>query len=77
MTTAEKLGDVLERAKDWPEALQEELIEVSLAIESQMEGTHQLTAKEEVALQEGIKAADEGRFATKDEVQRALSEFRT
>ena len=70
------LQDVLERVESWPEAAQNELAEVALYIEAGLAGDYQPTTDELAGIDRGIKAADEGRFASQEEVEAAFAKFR-
>ena len=70
------LQDVLERVESWPEAAQNELAEMALDIEAGLAGDYQPTADELAGIDRGIKAADEDRFASDEEVEATLTKFR-
>ena len=70
------LKDLLERAKDWPEEAQEELVELGREIEGEITGHYRATADELKGIDRGLKAADAGRFATPAQVEKVLAKFR-
>jgi predicted transcriptional regulator len=75
-TKAKELKAILERAELWPEAAQDELIEIAQAIEGELKGEY-LAAPEELAgIDRGLRAAAEGRFATDEQVEAVLARFR-
>jgi len=70
------LAGILERVETWPEAAQEELAQIALEIEQDMTGTYRATPEELKAIDEGIAAANRGEFATDEEVEAVLANFR-
>lgn len=69
---ANRLKDVLERVKTWPEFEQEELAEYAEAIESRHGGDYEATAEE----LEGIDDGDRTGVASEKEVAAAFRTFR-
>ncbi len=72
----EKLQELLDRAKTWPTEAQDELVELGREIEGEVKGEYHATLKELQGIDRGLKAADEGRFASDAHVEQALAKFR-
>ncbi|MGJ4913299.1 hypothetical protein ACQR10_06285 [Bradyrhizobium sp. HKCCYLRH2060] len=73
-----KLTDVLERVDTWPAELQDELAELALDIEASVTGGDYQPSDQELAgIDRGLRAANEGRFASEDEVEAAFAKFRS
>jgi hypothetical protein len=70
------LQDVLERVETWPESAQNELAELALDIEAGLGGDYQPTPAELAGIDRGLKAANDGRFASDEEVEAAFAKFR-
>jgi hypothetical protein len=76
MTTA-SLASVIERVEAWPAEAQDELAEIALEIEAGMSGRDYDPTPEELAgIDRGLRAAEEGRFATDEEVEAVFAKFR-
>ena len=74
---AKVLKDVLERAENWPEEAQVELAQIALEIDAELgRGKYRATPDELAGIDRGLKAANEGRFATDDEVSRIFDKHR-
>jgi len=75
--TAKILKDVLERVKKWPEEAQTELAQIALEIDAGLgTGPYHATPKELAGIDRGLKAAQEGRLATDDQVSRIFEKHR-
>jgi predicted transcriptional regulator len=75
--TAKVLKEVLERVETWPEEAQEELAEIAREIDAGLKGgTYLATAEELAGIDRGLKAAEEGRFATDEQVEAVLAKHR-
>lgn len=61
--------NLLKEIASWPEADQQELVEVAREIESRRTGIYRLSETERAAVREGIDAADAGHFAPEDEME--------
>jgi len=71
------LADVLERVESWPAEAQEELAEIALEIDAGLAGkAYEPTPAELAGIDRGLRAAEEGRFATEEEVEAVLAKFR-
>ena len=71
-----KLKELLERAQDWPESAQWELGEIASEIETRLRhGTYHATPEELVGIDRGLKEAELGLFASKEEVEAVLAKF--
>jgi hypothetical protein len=68
----DRLKEVLERAKTWPESDQEELVEYAEEIERRHGGFYEATADE----LQGIDDGDRSGVATPEEVAAAFKSFR-
>ena len=71
-----ELKELLERAERWPSEAREELVAFGHEIEGEVSGTYQATPGELRGVERGLKAANEGRFASATEVEAALAKFR-
>jgi predicted transcriptional regulator len=72
-----QLADVLERVEQWPAQAQDELAEIARDIEASLGGDdYEASAAELVAIHVGLRAADEGRFASDQQVDAALRKLR-
>ena len=72
----QNLKELLEKAKDWPEEAQAELIELGREIEGEITGNYHATTDELKGIDRGLKAADAGKFATPAQVEKVLAKFR-
>lgn len=71
------LTQALERVEDWPPQWQDQLAEIALDIESQIkDGVYYPTADELAGIDRGLGDAEQGRFATEEEVEAAFAKFR-
>jgi predicted transcriptional regulator len=71
-----KLKELLKRAESWPEEDQQELALHAEAIESRHAGGYRASAEELEGIDRGLRDAEDGRFATDEEVERAFAQFR-
>ena len=72
-----KLTDVLERVEAWPAELQDELAELALEIDASAAGREYRPSDQELAgIDRGLRAANEGRFPSEDDVEAAFAKFR-
>jgi predicted transcriptional regulator len=75
--TTKSLAQMLERVEAWPTHAQDELAEIARDIdESLRKGDYEPTPPELAGIDRGLRAADEGRFATDEQVEAALSRLR-
>jgi hypothetical protein len=70
------MEDVMARVKTWSDAEQAELLECALEIEARRDGPYHATPEELEGIDRGVKAANEGRFATDEEVEAVFARFR-
>jgi hypothetical protein len=71
--TKDQIKAVLDRVPTWPEARQQELVEIALEIEAELAGTaYDATPDELAAIDEGLG----GEAASEDEVKEAFAIFR-
>ncbi len=71
-----KLTDVLERVAAWPAELQDELAELALEIDAGVAGGEYQPSDQELAgINRGLRAANEGRFASEEDVEAAFAKF--
>ena len=74
---SKRLAQVLERIESWPAQAQDELAEIANDIDEGISaGEYQPTEAELAGIDRGLKAADEGHFATDQEVEAALAKLR-
>jgi predicted transcriptional regulator len=72
-----QLAEILERVERWPAHAQDELAEIALNIEENLsKGDYEPTPEELAGIDRGLRAADEGRFATNEQVEAALARLR-
>jgi predicted transcriptional regulator len=72
-----ELAEVLERVERWPAQAQDELAEIARDIEESLgNGEYEPTEAELAGIDRGLRAADEGRFATDEQVETALAKLR-
>lgn len=72
-----RLAEALERVEAWPAEAQDRLAEIALDIEDALTGKEYEPTPEELAgIDRGLRAAEEGRFATDEEVEAVLAKFR-
>ena len=71
------LESALERVEQWPPGLQDQLAQIALEIDGEfVDGVYHASAEELAAIDEGLRAAAEGRFATEEEVEATFAKFR-
>jgi predicted transcriptional regulator len=72
-----RLAEALERVEAWPADAQDRLAEIALDIEDALTGEeYEPTQVELEGIDRGLRAAQEGRFATDQEVEAVLAKFR-
>jgi predicted transcriptional regulator len=74
--TKEQIATLFARVEAWPEAAQAELAQVARAIESEFSGEYVPTAGELAGIDRGLRDAEAGRFATKDEIEAVFAKHR-
>lgn len=71
------LVDVLERVESWPAEAQDELAQIALEIEAGLsDDLYEPTDEELAGIDRGIRAAEEGRFASEEQVEAVFAKFR-
>jgi predicted transcriptional regulator len=71
------LTEAMRRTESWPESAQEELAEIALEIDARVRGGRYHATPEELAgIDRGLKAAQEGRFATDQQVEAVFAKHR-
>ncbi len=71
------LTQVLERIEMWPPQAQDELAEIARDIEQSLHrGIYEPTSAELAGIDRGLRAADDDRFATEEQVEAALAKLR-
>jgi predicted transcriptional regulator len=71
-----RLKDILERVQSWPEAAQENAVDLLLALEREHAEPYQATDEELAAIDRGLRDVAEGRFATEAEVEAVFAKHR-
>jgi predicted transcriptional regulator len=72
-----QLAEVLARVERWPAHAQDELAEIARDIEVGLSGGEYQASEAELAgIDRGLRAADEGRFASDQQVDAALAKLR-
>lgn len=75
--TAKTLKEALRRVETWPAHAQDVLAELALEIDQELrEGKYHATPAELAGIERGLKAANDGRFATSDEVEAVIAKHR-
>ena len=72
----DKLKELFERAESWPKVAQDELVELAQEIEGELTGLYHPMPEERAAIDQGLKEASAGNFATEEEVANVLKKFR-
>jgi len=71
------LAHALERVEAWPAEVQDELAMIAMDIDAGLAGdAYEPTAEELAAIDRGLRAAAEGRFATDEQVEAVFAKFR-
>jgi hypothetical protein len=73
--TKNKLQEFVERAAEWPEDAQEELMQSMLDIEARYYGVYITNEEERAALKRSAEDVRHGRFATDDHVKKVFHHF--
>ncbi len=69
--------EAIRRAETWPDEAQEQLAEIAFEIDAELEGgVYHATPEELLGIDRGLKAAQEGRFATDEEVEAVFAKHR-
>ena len=72
-----KLTEVLERVEAWPADVQNELAEFALELDAGLkDGEYQPSPEELAGIDRGLRAAQEGRFASDRQVEAVFAKFR-
>jgi hypothetical protein len=72
-----KLTEILERVEAWPPDVQNELAEFALELDAGFRNSeYEPTLGELAGIDRGLLAAEEGRFATDQQVEAAFAKFR-
>jgi predicted transcriptional regulator len=75
--TAKVLKEAMQRVETWPEEAQEELAEIALEMDASLKGGRYRATREELeGIDRGLKAAQEGRFASPEEVEGVFAKHR-
>jgi predicted transcriptional regulator len=75
--TIRALKEAMQRAEAWPEDAQAELAALALEIDASLKGGKYRAVPAELAgVDRGLKAAQEGRFATDEEVEAVYAKHR-
>lgn len=74
---SKSLTQVLERVENWPAQWQDQLAEIALDIDAGLkDGVYHPTSEELEGIDRGLRDAEQGRFATEQEVEAAFAKFR-
>jgi predicted transcriptional regulator len=72
-----KLTEILERVEAWPPHIQNELAEFALELDAGLkDGEYEPTPEELAGIDRGLRAAQEGRFASDRQVEAVFAKFR-
>ena len=69
--TKHEIKAVLDRVLEWPEELQEEAAAMLLALEGK-DAFYEPTDEEQAAIEQGLREAERGEFASDEEVEELL-----
>jgi predicted transcriptional regulator len=73
----ELLSKALERIENWPADAQDQLAEIALDIDAGLKDVlYEPTDEESAGIECGLRDADQGRFATDEQVEVALARLR-
>jgi len=71
------LAQALERVEKWPPQWQDQLAEIAIDIDAGLkDGVYHPSPEELAGIDRGLRDAEQGRFATDDEVEAAFAKFR-
>lgn len=74
---SKRLTEALQRVETWPPHVQDELAELALELDAGLKGgEYEPTPDELAGIDRGLRAADEGSFATDQQVEAVLAKFR-
>ena len=74
--TKEQISNLLDRAADWPEEAQSELVQAMLEIEAKYGGVYHVDDEERAALERSAEDVRLGRFGTEEEVAEIFARIR-
>ncbi len=71
------LRDLMQRAESWPQNAQEELAQLALEIEAELKaGYYRATPDELLGIDRGLHDADEGKFASEEQVEAVFAKHK-
>jgi len=71
------LSEALERVETWPAGWQDQLAEIALDIDASLKnGVYEPTPDELEGIDRGLRDAEQGRFASDEEVEAVFAKFR-
>jgi len=71
------LRDLVQRAESWPQNAQEELAQLALEIEAELKaGYYRTTPDELLGIDRGLHDADEGKFASEEQVEAVFAKHK-
>jgi hypothetical protein len=74
---SDRLAKILQRVENWPAEWQEQLADIALDIDAGLkDGVYYPTPEELEGIDRGLHDAEQSRFATDEEVERAFAKFR-
>ena len=75
--TSKALKEAMQQAESWPEEAQEELADIAREIDASLKrGAYQATRGELEGIDRRLRAAQEARFATEEQVEAVLAKHR-
>lgn len=72
-----RLQEIMKRAETWPEATQEEAVELLLALEEEKTGFVPLSPEDREALARSAEDVREGRLVSDEEMRNLLRRYRS
>ena len=67
----------MERVGAWPEEAQEQAVELLLALEQEYAERYELSDEDMAAIDRGLEDAQQGRFATDEQIEALFKRYRS
>jgi hypothetical protein len=77
MLMVDLIETLLERVADWPKEAQAEVVKAIVDIETKYFGVYKLSAEERAAIVEAKAQAEQGEFASDEEVTALFNRYRS
>jgi predicted transcriptional regulator len=76
MAETKALESLIDRAASWPEEAQADLLRFMIDTEAKHFGVYRLSDEERTAIRRGLEDAEQGRFATDEQIAELFARFR-